>query len=106
MEHYNDYQDERAALYDHYFDPVDVTGASDGFYQRIKVNYLRHEGTRYDHELERYIGKTGVADAEDMVREHVYELIAAEYPHLADECNRQLADRRAQEEQRKLWLGK
>lgn len=106
VEHYNDYQDERAAWYDHYFDPVGVTGASDEFYQRIEVNYLRHEGTRYDSELERYIGKTGVADAVDMVREHVYGLIATEYPHLAGECERQLADRRAQEEQRRAWLGK
>lgn len=106
VQHYNDYQDVRAALYDHYFDPVGVTGTSDEFYERIEVNFLRHEGTRYDHELERYIGKTGVADAVDMVREHVYGLIAAEYPHLVGECERQLADRRAQEEQRKLWLGK
>ena len=106
VEHYNDYQDERATWYDHYFDPVDLTGASDGFYERIEVNYLRHEGTRYDSELTRYIGKTGVADAVDVVREHVYGLIAEEYPHLAGECARQLADRRTREEQRRQWAGK
>ena len=38
--------------------------------------------------------------AVDMVRERVYEVIAAEYPYLKKECERQLAERRAAEE----WL--
>lgn len=70
------------------------------FIQRIEVNFLRHEGTMYDSELEEYAGSTGVREAVDMVRERVYEVIANEYPFLKKECERQLAERRAAEE----WL--
>lgn len=103
VNHYNDMQAERADWYD--FDPVGVQGAPDEFYARIEVNYLRHQGTKYDTELDNYIGKTGVADAVDMVREHVYALIAAEYPHLKGECGRQLEDRRNMEAQRQAARG-
>lgn len=70
------------------------------FIQRIEVNFLRHEATMYDAELEEYAGSTGVREAVDMVRERVYEVIANEYPFLKKECERQLAERRAAEE----WL--
>ena len=103
--HYNDIQESRAYEYDYDFDPVDVQGAPDEFYQRIEVNYLRHQGTKYDSELDTYIGVTGVRDAVDMVREHVYGLIAAEYPHLKDECARQLDDRRDMDAQRQAARG-
>lgn len=107
VEHYNDYQELRALEYDYDydFDPVAVTGADQAFYERIEVNYLRHEGTEYDEELETYIGATGVRDAVDMVREHVYGLIAAEYPHLNNECDRQLDDRRNMELERQVARG-
>lgn len=68
------------------------------FIHRIEVNFLRHEATLYDEELEEYAGSTGVRDAVDMVRERVYEVIADEYPYLKKECERQLAERRATEE--------
>lgn len=68
------------------------------FIHRIEVNFLRHEATMYDAELEEYAGSTGVREAVDMVRERVYEVIADEYPHLKKECERQLAERRATEE--------
>lgn len=103
--HYNNMQESRAYEYDYDFDPVGVQGAPDGFYQRIEVNYLRHQGTKYDSELDAYIGATGVRDAVGMVREHVYGLIAAEYPHLKDECARQLDDRRGMEAQRRAARG-
>lgn len=70
------------------------------FIQRIEVNFLRHEGTLYDAELEEYAGSTGVREAVDMVRERVYEVIAKEYPYLKKECERQLQRRREEEE----WL--
>lgn len=68
---------------------------SQGFLDRIAVNWLRHEGTVYDRELDEYFANIGVNQAKDMVREHVYALIAAAYPHLAGECDRQLGVRRA-----------
>lgn len=104
--HYNDMQESRAYEYDYDFDPVDVQGAPDEFYTRIEVNYLRHQGTKYDAELDTYIGATGVRDAVDMVREHVYGLIAAEYPHLKDECAQQLDNRRDMDAQRQAARGK
>ena len=72
---------------------------SEGFFDRIEVNFLRHEGTVYDRELGEYFGATGVGQAVDAVRERVYGLIAAEYPHLGVECRRQLDVRR----ERELW---
>ena len=64
------------------------------FFNRIETNWLRHEGTIYDSELDVYFKKVGVNQAKDMVRERVYSLIAHNYPHLADECTRQLDIRR------------
>ena len=72
--------------------------APTSFIHRIEVNFLRHEATLYDEELEEYAGSTGVREAVDMVRERVYEVIAEEYPYLKKECERQLAERRATEE--------
>lgn len=69
------------------------------FIHRIEVNFLRHEATMYDAELEEYAGSTGVREAVDAVRERVYEVIAEEYPHLKKECERQLQRRREEEEQ-------
>lgn len=69
------------------------------FIHRIEVNFLRHEATMYDEELEEYAGSTGVREAVDMVRERVYEVIAEEYPYLKKECERQLQERREEEEQ-------
>ena len=70
---------------------------TDVFFNRIETNYLRHEGTVYDDELKEYFNATGVGQAIDMVRERVYDTIAAYYPHLADECEKQLGKRRAKE---------
>lgn len=67
---------------------------SEGFFNRIEVNWLRHEATIYDDELTEYFNQVGVGHAVDIVREHVYGLIADAYPHLRDECDRQLEQRR------------
>lgn len=74
------------------------------FIQRIEVNFLRHEGTMYDEELEEYAGSTGVREAVDMVRERVYDLIAKEYPFLKKECERQLQQRRDEQAQIEEYL--
>lgn len=68
---------------------------SERFFHRIIVNWLRHEGTRYDSSLDEYFNMVGVNVAKDMVRERAYQLIAQEYPVLAEECQRQLTQRRA-----------
>lgn len=70
---------------------------TDAFFNRIETNYLRHEGTIYDEELKEYFNATGVGQAIDMVRERVYDTITIYYPHLANECEKQLGKRRAKE---------
>ena len=70
---------------------------TDAFFNRIETNYLRHEGTIYDDELREYFNATGVGQAIDMVREKIYETIAAYYPHLEEECEKQLGKRRSKE---------
>lgn len=70
---------------------------TDAFFDRIEANYLRHEGTVYDEELKEYFNATGVGQAIDMVREKIYNTIASYYPHLKEECEKQLGKRRSKE---------
>ena len=76
----------------------EVLGYDDAFQQRNVVNWLRHNGTTYDSQLEQYFNQVGTAKAKDLVRERIYSLISMEYPWLADECDRQLGYRREQYE--------
>lgn len=46
-------------------------------------------GCSYDRALEDVAGKTGVAEAVQMIRAKVYATIAREWPELAEECRRQ-----------------
>lgn len=70
---------------------------TNAFFDRIEANYLRHEGTIYDEELKEYFNATGVGQAIDMVREKIYNTIASYYPHLEEECEKQLGKRRNKE---------
>jgi hypothetical protein len=62
--------------------------------ERITVNYIRHELTEYDDHLDALFGRIGKQAAIFAVREKVYAAIAAAYPQLAAECQRQLDARR------------
>lgn len=95
IRHYDNLQEMRAMERGHWdFSPV--SDPTEEFIQRISVNYLRHEGTTYDNELEQYFNHVGVLEAQDMVREKVYDVIAQHYPYLKEECGRQLARRRGE----------
>jgi hypothetical protein len=61
---------------------------------RWKVNYLRHECSRYEEALDGLYGRTGRLEATQAVREVVYEAIAKAYPDLAHEARRQCDERR------------
>jgi hypothetical protein len=65
----------------------DTSGS--GFLDRITVNYVRHELTAYDRQLEDVVGRVGVQEAVRTIRRMVYATIAATYPRLAAECERQ-----------------
>ena len=66
--------------------PFDATGMP-GVDARILVNYLRHE--RIDPPYDDLLRKYSWAGADGQVKRRVLRAIAAEHPHLADECARQ-----------------
>ena len=87
--------EQRRARHRKNYTPEQITPRrGEKFFDRIIVNWLRHDGTVYDAQLDEYFNLVGVNVAKDMVREQIYRLIAAEYPELADECERQLKLRR------------
>ena len=59
------------------------------FLDRITVNYLRHQQTRYDETIETLYRQVGREQAYQLLRSRVLAVIAAEYPYLASECRRQ-----------------
>jgi hypothetical protein len=63
------------------------------FLERLMVNHLRHEMTRYDDELDALWRKVGAAEAKAIIRRKVYAAISKAYPSLAGECQRQLEER-------------
>lgn len=63
--------------------------SSPAFLQRIIVNVLRHQCSHYEDALEQIVGKVGVDAAYALLRQKVCAAIAATYPCLVDECERQ-----------------
>lgn len=68
-------------------------GSDELFLERITVNYIRHNLTGYDAKLFAQKGKIGGGEAVQIIRRRVFEEIAFAYPHLADECDRQMIRR-------------
>lgn len=94
VDHYNDLHEWRAIERNNYnFEYATVQGSSEDFLERIAVNFLRHDGTTYDEELEAYFNQVGKHEAINAVRKHIYDLISCEYPYLSAECSRQMVDR-------------
>lgn len=62
------------------------------FLDRITVNFIRHELTKYDKVLYDIMGKTGVAKAKLEIRELIFAAIEKAYPALSKECRRQLEE--------------
>lgn len=58
---------------------------------RWQVSYLRHALARYESLLDGLYGETGRGEAERLLRQRMYEAIAAAYPALARECRRRIA---------------
>lgn len=89
---YNDRQRRRALERLEYVEPASATSDA-AFLGRITVNYVRHRLMAYDRRLEAVAGRIGVARAIALIRQRVYAAIAEAYPHLAQECARQVARR-------------
>ena len=71
-DHYND----RNYLSDKF---LASSTSDEAFLSRICVNYLRHELTCYETELDRIYGKVGVHDARNILRIRIYKAIKKKY---------------------------
>lgn len=91
VEHRNMVQMERAERFDNWDDYMPMVHGTLPLplLKRLAVNYLRHECTDYDSDLDRLHGRVGRQEAAAMVRRTVLDAIADAYPTLADECERQ-----------------
>ena len=67
--------------------------SDDVFLERITVNYIRHNLTRYDGLLRRLKGKQAKEEAHEIIQRRVFEAIAEHYPDLREECDRQMIRR-------------
>ena len=59
------------------------------FLERIEVNYIRHNLTKYDTALETMAGRIGVHEAVVKIKFMIMDTISEKYPYLADECRKQ-----------------
>lgn len=76
----------------------------DSFRDRICVNFLRHGATRYDRVLRAIRGKVARDEAHRLLSKKIFDAIAASYPKLANEANRQYAAKwSCQEQDAKLY---
>ncbi|MGN9760273.1 hypothetical protein [Streptomyces sp. SD31] len=95
VEHRNRLDEERALWrWRHVATPTTVDGAEPCALDRWKVDYLRHRLARYDEILDELYGRTGRAAAEELLRRRIYATISKAYPDLAQECERQLRERK------------
>ena len=60
------------------------------FLDRITVNYIRHELTNYEEDLDLIFGKVGKIKAYELLNTFVYDKIKKAYPEYSEECDRQL----------------
>jgi hypothetical protein len=75
-----------------YYDWKPATPDSDpAFLQRITVNFIRHELTEYDAQLESVAAQIGAVRARTRIRNRILDSIASVYPELAKECTLQKA---------------
>jgi hypothetical protein len=68
-----------------------TTNSDARFLERILVNYIRHQLTIYESELEEIYGKVGNDDGYKLLNNKIYDKISEVYPSLKNECNRQLS---------------
>ena len=73
--------------YEHNRDEIDYKHQE--FLDRIAVNYLRHQESRYHALLDSTWGKVAASEAYPIIKRKVLRAIATAYPELAEECARQ-----------------
>lgn len=88
IRHYNEFKEQTSWSRGGDFMPA-TTNSDPAFLERIQVNYIRHQLTDYDTELEEIAGRTGVGEGVARIRGRVFDAIGASYPEFRDECGRQ-----------------
>ena len=76
-EHYN-CRNASMGRYDRYASLL----SDEEFLKRITINYLRHQCTVYENELDKFYGKVGKHDAHDVLKERINEAIRQKYEWL------------------------
>ena len=83
--HYNDWHEcDRNGMPNLDFIPADPKHSDPEFLHRITINYLRHECTSYDDELDKLFGKTGTHEAHQILQRRINKEIRATYPQMND----------------------
>lgn len=91
VEHWLAFKRERDYWYDHpQLEPWDKP---DPFRDRICVNFLRHQASEYHVNLQIVSGKTGIGEAYYIFWQQIATAIKEAYPVLAEEVDRQFAER-------------
>jgi hypothetical protein len=77
-----------------YRDTQDGVNAAKAVRYRWAVNYIRHQLSDYEEYLAGVVGRVGVTEASDLIRDKVFLAIVNLYPEFPDECPRQSKSRR------------
>ena len=80
--HYNrwhSFKQECNYEYDHC---MATPSSNEEFLKRITINYLRHQCTVYENELDKFYGKVGKQEAHDALKERINEAIKQKYEWL------------------------
>lgn len=91
VEHRNIRDADRAWDRDWEPDPADVNSVDDATLHRWCVNYLRHQHTSYDGDLNDLYARVGRVEAASLIRRRACMAIGEAYPVLAREAARQAA---------------
>lgn len=75
--------------YESFHDKEVDPDSQDCFYEQIAVNYARHELLGYDAALRNRPSHLSKRNADRVALKTALAMIAAKYPWLAEECNRQ-----------------
>lgn len=79
--------------------------SSPEFLDRIQLNYVRHELTRYDYHLAAVAGGIGVEEARDLIRDRVLEAIERVYPFLGNTI-REYRERKTDDKKQRYDVGR
>ena len=86
---YNDFHEMISVERNYYSFDYATTKSDKPFLERIEVNYIRHNLTKYDTALETMAGRIGVHEAVVKIKFMILDAIAEKYPELSNECQNQ-----------------